>query len=84
MAQGRKVRREVQEETVEAPATTQEVTRETRTVQTETAAPAAPSVTNVNAPQTAAAVDPDTGAVVSTGGQVSINTPDGTQVNVNG
>jgi hypothetical protein len=83
MAEERTVRHEVHEETVEAPATTEQVTRETRTVQEEEVAPAAPSVTNVNAPQSGAAVDPSTGAVVSTGGQVSVNTPDGTQVNVN-
>jgi hypothetical protein len=83
MAQARKVRREVQEETVEAPQTTQEVTRESRTVQTEQVAPTGSGVTNVNVSQPAPAVADDE-AVVSTGGQVSINTPDGTQVNVNG
>jgi hypothetical protein len=85
MAQERVVRREVHEETVAAPQTTEEVTRETRTVQTEQVAPAAPAtgVTNLNVNSPASTVDPATGAAVSTGGQVSVNTPDGTQVNVN-
>jgi hypothetical protein len=84
MAQERTVRREVHQETVEAPQTTQEVTRETRSVQTEQVAPAAPAggVTNVNVSHPTPAVTEE-GAVVSTGGNVSINTPDGTQVNVN-
>ena len=86
MAQEREVR-QVHEETVEAPTSTQHVTRETRTVQTEQVVPAAPAaggVTNVNVAQPAAAVDPETGTVAATGGNVSVNTPDGVQVNVNG
>ena len=94
MAEERVVRREVHEQTVDGgaaattAATSGQVTRETHTVQqTEQTVPAttvAPGgVTNVNVTKPAPAVTEE-GAVVGTGGNVSINTPDGTQVNVNG
>ena len=88
MAQERVVKREVHEETVDGSTaagteTTRRVTHQTETVQPAQPAPAAPGVTNVNVTKPAVAVD-ETGAAVSTSGNVSINTPGGTQVNVNG
>lgn len=75
MSEERVVRREeqVEEETTVAPA--EQVTRETHTTETREVAPAAPRVTNVNA-TTTSTTDPASG-------NVSINTPDGTQVNIN-
>ena len=76
MAQERVVRREVHEETVadgSSASPTKQVVKETVTESAETRQPApASGVTNVN-------VNP----ADASGGNVSINTPDGTQVNVN-
>ncbi len=89
MVEERTVRREVHEQQVEADASErpERVERETHVTETHTqqvvpARPAAPgSVTNVNvAPGTT--VD-SAGETVVTGKQVSVSTPEGTQINVN-
>ena len=78
MSSERTVRREVTEHTVKPAETIVEPAehtvekRVTETTETVPAQPAQPKNVNVN-------VNPDP----ASGGQVSINTPDGTQVNVN-
>lgn len=87
MSEERTVRREVHQETVE-PATTTGAGRETVTHTTEShqlaqeTVVAKPTSTNVNVQPNTTVTDED-GTTVSTGG-VSVTTPDGTQVNVNG